>query len=410
MDHPLFSLVYDYIHRGTCGVSEQITVEKIRAFKDESKSVERLSHNINALIQELLNVRSDGDDIKFNKISLIKKLFEENVINYETIENNTLTHFLGHKDLLINFIFSENYIPIERFLSFKIGKSNILNFVFDINYDDPKDTYYYFKFFCEKGVKLVDCNLERLSMSLIEGCHLDVIKYILNNLNHIALSKDIIFKISTYLINFNVHTHQSPKWPKKGETRGSRQNLKIPAILDIIFKHRHRKNIKKLYEIKELIEISLDHGYDTSLKDAQGRDLIDYLYKYQYDDFIPDRLRPIIDNRYPIVLSDVPSTELEFETKISDIIDSHSLLLFDRPIMTREKLLNIIKEFKPHKYNKNSEKINESIPRLKDIADLLSKEKGLKNAVADGLSHYFHGLYGFLYIEELYTYWGMRES
>ena len=212
------------------------------------------------------------------------------------------------------------------------------------------------------------------------------------------------------MINFNAYTFNWVKCPQNGKTGTLKKKLKLPALLDMLFTHRYRKNIKKLYEIKELIEIALDHGYDTSLKNAIGRDLFDYLHKYQYGPFIPDRLRSIINDRYPNLLSlNISSNELNFETKIRAKIDRIPQSLSSHKMMIGEKFLNIVKEFKACKYNKNPEKINEAIQRLKDIADLLNEEKGLKNAVADGLFRYFHGLYGFLCINELYVYWNVKE-
>lgn len=359
--------------------------------------------SISTFLQSLFKVGDNNSKRNLRKLYIIKLLFKENIIQQEMITDKKLIKmfdsyggWIGERlliDFLIGFEDENPIIPIERFLNLRSEGHNILNMALYNTNDE--DGYRYFKFFYEKGAKLDDCHLKDLSKQLIQSCRLSLIKYLLSIYQDLNLPKDIIHQITLYIFNFNLYTTAYRiDMPLKG--------YELPILLKVLERSQLSKNLKYLSEIKELLELALDHGYDITLKDEFGADIINYLHTYHYDEFIPERLQSMVDNRFTDRNKDGCVIN---EKELEDILSEQYSTYNPPPANLRETLISILGELKPYKYTKNALIIEKVKQKLKKICDALSFDPKLKNAVYRILCQNYDRGYCFFDIADLDQHW-----
>lgn len=290
---------------------DQEILEKVNSIRDEISYIhhykcdikECLCKSRNSFVSELISGCDYDNERNLRKLYVIKLLFREKIINHKMIRNDTLANLFLDIDQgwkfrksLINFLLHEadnsnegNKI-LERFLNLKVSDSNILNLVVSIN--NAEDSYQYFKFFYEKGAKLEKCNLLLLNYAIINPKYLKILKYLIGTFDHTNLPKDITDLIIKYFLNFNICDDNICSFEN-----GVITLCEVPLIILVLRRYFDSDNTEVLNNLRELIEIALNHGYDTSLKDDEEKDLIDYFTDDKYRKFMPDRLKSIVLQR-----------------------------------------------------------------------------------------------------------------
>ena len=367
-----------------------------------------------SLLYVIYNLFDVDENNKLNqrKLHITKLLFKSNIIDHSMIKDDMLINLfrdfqgLEAQRALIDFLIGldlsdfgtksnfsnsdldqKEIIPMSRFFALKLEEKNgnILNIMTLNNWGI--DMCSYFKFFHQKGAKLENCNLAHLTERVIGCCRLDTLKYLISSVYCEYLSKDINKLIFSYIINFNYIDSIYPDGSSYGD---------IPILLEMVSEYGQFKNIECLNDIKALVEIALDYGYNVHLKDNLGKDLIDYLYLYQYGSFIPDRLRSIYDRRYPYQnlkvnvdqkhLDDVTSTWANNSQEVKDI------------------LYKILDEFQIHRFTKDIKIINNCRNRLREIADSLSYNPTIKQIIHKIMNNEYNQFYHF-FDDDLSNYW-----